>query len=186
VENKITKTISFADGNKLEAGKRYNLALHLGMTSVKFDATVSDWGTGSTSETGLPYNTFDFSLSPSSTTAWIGESIAKPTVTADPEATVAWSSLDENIATVDASGNITAVSAGVARIQATATKGDASETAIYTVNVNEVTAVTVSPATDNVLINGQRVLTATLTHTNNGVISSWPTVSWESNNTSVH
>ncbi|MBR1542818.1 MAG: Ig-like domain-containing protein [Bacteroidaceae bacterium] len=183
VENKITKTISFADGNKLEAGKRYNLALHLGMTSVKFDATVSDWETGSTSETGLPYNSFDFSLSPSSTTVWIGDEIAEPTVTADLETTVAWSSLDEGIATVDASGNITAVSAGVARIQATATKGDASETAIYTVNVNEVTGVTVSPATDKVLINGQRVLTATLTHTNNGVISSWPTVSWESNNT---
>ncbi|MCR5575278.1 MAG: fimbrillin family protein [Bacteroidaceae bacterium] len=48
VENKITKTITFGTGatasNKLEAGKQYNLTLHLGMTTVKFEAEVTDWG----------------------------------------------------------------------------------------------------------------------------------------------
>lgn len=44
VENKITKSITVS-GNplKLEAGNAYTVKLHLGMTSVKFEAEVSGW-----------------------------------------------------------------------------------------------------------------------------------------------
>ena len=45
VENRITKSI-FLSGTtplKLESDKKYNISLHLGMTSVKFDAEVADW-----------------------------------------------------------------------------------------------------------------------------------------------
>ncbi len=57
VENKITKAISFGASNKLEAGKKYNLTLHLGMTSVKFDAVVSNWDDNTDNgEAGLPDN----------------------------------------------------------------------------------------------------------------------------------
>ena len=41
VEQKITKTITFL--NAVELNKQYNLLIHLGLTSVKFDATVSNW-----------------------------------------------------------------------------------------------------------------------------------------------
>jgi len=44
VENKITKTVQMSGQNMtLEAGKRYVIGLHLGMTSVKFDADVLEW-----------------------------------------------------------------------------------------------------------------------------------------------
>lgn len=45
IENKITKTITDGTGANLimEAGKGYQINLHLGMTSVKVDATVTDW-----------------------------------------------------------------------------------------------------------------------------------------------
>ena len=57
VENKITKAISFGASNKLEAGKKYNLTLHLGMTSVKFDAAVSEWDDNTDNgEANLPDN----------------------------------------------------------------------------------------------------------------------------------
>lgn len=42
IENRISKTISFGTAG-MENGKHYTLNLHLGMNSVKFDATVSGW-----------------------------------------------------------------------------------------------------------------------------------------------
>ena len=59
VENIITKSIQMS-GNDLvlEAGKQYTINLHLGMTTVKFDASVNAWGTGSGAGTAdLPQNT---------------------------------------------------------------------------------------------------------------------------------
>ena len=61
----------------------------------------------------------------------------------------AWSSGDTTIATVDASGLVTAAANGVATV--TATAGPASGTAVVTV-AQEVGAVTVSPAADTVLM----------------------------------
>ena len=44
VENAISKTIQIGGSDfTLEAGKKYTVALHIGLTSVKFDATVSAW-----------------------------------------------------------------------------------------------------------------------------------------------
>lgn len=52
ITNKInnTATINF------ESGKAYTLKLVLGMTSVKIEATVADWATGSTTQVDLPIN----------------------------------------------------------------------------------------------------------------------------------
>ena len=51
VTNNITKTTDL----NLEAGKKYILKLHLGMTSVKFDAEATDWGDSTLSgEANLP------------------------------------------------------------------------------------------------------------------------------------
>lgn len=44
VEQKISKTISFV--NAVELNKHYNLIMHLGLTGIKFNATVSDWNEG--------------------------------------------------------------------------------------------------------------------------------------------
>lgn len=56
IQNRITKTKVFGDNVKLEAGKKYTLKLHLGMTDVKFEATVQDWLDGDTKDSNLPYN----------------------------------------------------------------------------------------------------------------------------------
>ncbi len=43
-EQTITKKVSFPT---IELNKRYNLIMHLGLTSIKFDATVENWETAS-------------------------------------------------------------------------------------------------------------------------------------------
>lgn len=60
VENAISNTITLSSGTamKLIAGKKYTIKLHLGMTSVKFDAFVSDWADGDVADTDLPHNTY--------------------------------------------------------------------------------------------------------------------------------
>ena len=55
VENTITKNVSF-DGGGLVSGKKYNLKLHLGLNSVKFDASVSAWEEGADGNGWLPAN----------------------------------------------------------------------------------------------------------------------------------
>lgn len=47
IQNKISKLSSevFSTLTKMEAGKWYTIRLHLGMTSVKVEASVTDWGT---------------------------------------------------------------------------------------------------------------------------------------------
>lgn len=55
VENNITNTIT-AGELKFDAGYSYTLNLHLGMTTVKFDATVADWNGGASGDIDLPAN----------------------------------------------------------------------------------------------------------------------------------
>ena len=60
VQNTIEKEIIFQNGEenitKLEAGKVYTVKLHLGLTSVKFDASVTEWAEGYGAGIDLPYN----------------------------------------------------------------------------------------------------------------------------------
>ena len=58
IENAIEQTITLSDGKamKLVSGKKFTVRLHLGMTSVKFDAEVTDWDTGDEADVDLPYN----------------------------------------------------------------------------------------------------------------------------------
>ncbi|MCR5575280.1 MAG: Ig-like domain-containing protein [Bacteroidaceae bacterium] len=167
VENKITKTISFSNGtttsNKLEAGKKYNLTLHLGMTSVKFNATVADWGSNSEGGAGLPSNltgvgSVEFNLAPGETptaSKWASDpNFFAPSVSAkDPEGnpmtegvTVTWSSTNTNVVDVDPNtGEITIKGPGTAAIRATANNGISSASADYTVNVDAVTGIELNP-----------------------------------------
>lgn len=63
VQNTIEQDIVFQNGTenvtKLEAGKVYTVKLHLGLTSVKFDASVTEWAEGYGAGVDLPYNTAD-------------------------------------------------------------------------------------------------------------------------------
>ncbi len=57
IENRISKTIEFGNGNDvLEAGKAYDIHLHLGMNSVKFDADVVAWEDMADPDIDLPAN----------------------------------------------------------------------------------------------------------------------------------
>ena len=51
----ITKTLSFG-ATTLDLNKQYNIKMHLGLTTVKFDASVCDWDNGSTETVDLPIN----------------------------------------------------------------------------------------------------------------------------------
>ncbi|MGM9872151.1 MAG: fimbrillin family protein [Muribaculaceae bacterium] len=56
-ESKITNVITSAPFDFIfEKGKAYMFNLHLGMTSVKFSASVADWETGSEIVVNLPIN----------------------------------------------------------------------------------------------------------------------------------
>ena len=61
IGNRISKTITVTGGTdalKLEAGKKYTINLHLGMSQVEFEAEVSDWDdTAAAGEAWLPSNT---------------------------------------------------------------------------------------------------------------------------------
>ena len=56
IENTITSSNIFGAGVGIESGKAYVIKMHLGMTSVKFDASVVPWATGGTTEPVLPAN----------------------------------------------------------------------------------------------------------------------------------
>lgn len=56
--SEVVQTIkkSFQFGSAFEMNKIYNLAIHLGLTSVKFTASVSEWTNDSTAAVDLPIN----------------------------------------------------------------------------------------------------------------------------------
>lgn len=54
IENRITRLILLDNGDtlSLEAGKKYVVRLHLGLTSVQFKASVSEWTNGGSADIG--------------------------------------------------------------------------------------------------------------------------------------
>ena len=96
---------------------------------------------------------------------------------------VNWSSSNDKIASVDSSGNVTAVAQGSATI--TATTEDGQKTATCSVTVTQgnvpVTGVTVSPTSSTVAINGTLQLTANVQPSN----ATNKAVTWTSSNNSI-
>ena len=144
IENKISKTITLTSGDamKLEAGKKYTIQLHLGLSQVEFDATVDEWddAAAAAGEAWLPGNgagdvyTTGITLAPTSLDMTVGDEDEQLTATVTPDnATdpVTWTSSDESVATVDANGKVHAVAAGTATI----TAASGGQTATCTVNV---------------------------------------------------
>jgi uncharacterized protein YjdB len=97
-------------------------------------------------------------------------------------ATVAWSSADAAIATVDAAGLVTAVANGVATV--TATAGAASGSVSVTVE-QVVHAVTVSPAADTLLASGDAVRLVAEARDGNAHVVAGTEFSWASGDTTV-
>jgi hypothetical protein len=69
VENQIYKEDIFGTGFDFEAGKQYEIHIHLGMTSVKIDAVVTDWVEGKATDVDLPDNQPEGAAEPASTGA---------------------------------------------------------------------------------------------------------------------
>ena len=205
VENKITKNITTTQGNMiLSAGKKYVVKLHLGLTSVKFDAEVANWDNTTYEGSGyLPENTTSLgtvtitdgssSSAPISSLAmWMGETMTTaPTVAVVDEQsqpvtgfTTEWTSSNTGVATVAADGTVTPVSPGSATITVKVSKDGKIASKSYPLYINEVTGVSVSPATQDICINGTLPMKATLEINGGnalyGTVTTWPTVNWSS------
>ena len=97
------------------------------------------------------------------------------TYTASSDAAVTWTSDTPGVATVDSDGVVTGVSAGTANITAS-TNGGLVVSDPVAVYVNAVTGVSLAPASVKVNKDVTTPLTATITHSNNGTITSYPFV----------
>lgn len=64
IENRIEKDIDFG-GAGMENGKKYTIHLHLGMNSVKFDASVDNWQDDLNTDIDLPSNAPEFAAASS-------------------------------------------------------------------------------------------------------------------------
>ena len=96
--------------------------------------------------------------------------------------TVTWSSGETSVATVDASGLVTAVANGTATI--TATSGSASGSATVTV-AQKVSEVSVSPGTVELMALGATVQLTAEARDSNGHVVAEAEFAWESSDTSV-
>lgn len=202
VENTITKTVQLSGANMaLEAGKKYVLGLHLGLTSVKFDATVADWDNTTYEGSGyLPENTTSLgtvtitdgsSSAPISSLAmWMGETMTTaPTVTVEDENhnpvtgfTTEWTSSNTSVATVAADGTVTPVAPGTATITVKVSKDGKVASKSYTMYVNELTGISITSTATDISVGGTLPVKATLEinggNAVNGDIA--PSVTWTS------
>ena len=204
VENKITKNITTTQGNMiLSAGKKYVVKLHLGLTSVKFDAEVANWDNTTYEGSGyLPENTTSLgtvtitdgsssSSAPISSLAmWMGETMTTaPTVTVEDENhnpvtgfTTEWTSSNTGVATVAADGTVTPVAPGTATITVKVTKDGKTSSKSYTMYVNELTGISITSTATDIAVGGTLPVKATLEinggNAVNGDIA--PSVTWTS------
>lgn len=147
VKNVIDKDIIFGSG--FACGYNYNLNIVLGMTTVKLEATVSDWEDASDIDIDLPVNLPANSFNLASTaavtlTAGSGETAAVWTTA---EGTVSIYSIQKDASVFDNSTNIVAVdnankkitftgaAAGVYEIQLTAAGDGSHNSATMTITV---------------------------------------------------
>lgn len=120
IENRITRQVLLDNGNtlSLEAGKKYIVKLHLGLTSVQFDASVSDWQQGPSGQVNPPVEIIHVNgvtVDPTSLSLNVGGT-AQLSATVTPsdalDKSVTWISGDESVATVSSDGLVTAVGNG--------------------------------------------------------------------------
>lgn len=152
-------------------------------TSVTFTQPATDWGALVQIKTiKIYYDGTDVSginLNKTSTTLTIGDSETLQATVLPDDAyykTVTWSSDNEEVATVDENGNVTAVKAGTATITATATNGtddttDDDVSAVLTVTVNKAdSTVTTAPTANELTYTGKGQDLVTKGETEDGTI----------------
>ena len=123
-------------------------------------------------------------VAPTTTTVSVGSTTTLVATVAPANATnksVAWSSSNVAIATVNASGVVTGIASGSALITATTQSSGLTATANITVTNIPVTGVTVSPTTATVNAGSTTTLTVTIAPAN----ASNKNVTWSSSNTAV-
>ena len=205
VENKITKNITTTQGNMiLSAGKKYVVKLHLGLTSVKFDADVAVWDNTTYEGSGyLPENTellgtvtiTDGSSSPTpisltALTMWKGETMATaPGVIVKDEHgdtitgyDVEWTSSNTGVATVAADGTVTPVAPGTATITVKVSKDGKIASKSYTMYVNELTGISITSTATDIAVGGTLPVKATLEINSGNAVNGdiAPSVTWTS------
>lgn len=120
----------------------------------------------------------------SSTTIAIGASetltVTYTPADANTNKALTWNSNNTSVATVDANGKVTGISAGTATITAT-TANNKSATCMVTVQAVSVTSVTLNKTSLSLQIGGSETLTATVAPANATNMN----ITWESNNTAV-
>jgi uncharacterized protein YjdB len=134
----------------------------------------------STAGLGIPYACPDYMLSASTLTIPVsGTTQIMPTVLNNEAVSWSWSSSDEAVAKVDGNGLVTGISMGQAIIKATTTDGKSVKIAVKVANA--VTNLSISPKIDNIGVNQEVQLTATISPTN----ATNKTVTWTSVNPAV-
>lgn len=98
--------------------------------------------------------------------------------------TIAWSSSDISIATVDSNGLVTGVSVGTANITASSGTITSNTSTIIVITTPVLTSITIAPTSANINIGATQQLTATCLDQNNNTITC-PTLNWLSSNVSV-
>ena len=98
---------------------------------------------------------------------------------------ISWTSSNETVGTIDASGNFSALAAGTTTIKAAngTVNGTASVTVTTSTPTPVLTTITVTPATANLLIGGTQKFTAVAKDQNGNVMT--PVLSWTSSNDTV-
>ena len=171
-------TIGEGESLKLDSGA----SLNTGEYTLKVDGGTL---TGDVTGTVI-YKVTGVSLNKTSTELTVGQSeTLTATITPDnaTNKNVTWSSDNQNVATVDANGNVTAVGAGTAQITVTTADGSFTDTCQVTINAAtvSVTGVTLDKAELTLTEGNSEALVATITPDN----AANKTVTWTSSNPSV-
>lgn len=171
-------TIGEGESLKLDSGA----SLNTGEYTLKVDGgTLTGDVTGT-----VNYKVTGVSLNKTSTELTVGQSeTLTATITPDnaTNKNVTWSSDNQNVATVDANGNVTAVGAGTAQITVTTADGSFTDTCQVTINAAtvSVTGVTLDKAELHLDVGDSETLTAAITPDN----ATDKAVRWTSSNPSV-
>jgi hypothetical protein len=127
VEQKITNEVSLAS---LESNKYYTIIMHLGLTSVKFEAVVADWETannGTFDENGN--YTPGGGSTPNETKVWLPSNVVSYAVTQNVAANAANTTVDWNDAELGTYQNFTQTGSSVSAVSVAGTTATINLTA---------------------------------------------------------
>ena len=156
-----------------------------GQGTCTITCTAADgYGTTSTCEITVKQQVTSIALSETTTSLWIGDTktiTVKATPTTANDATVNWSSSDDNVATVSSEGVITAKGQGTCTITCTAADGYGTTSTCEVTVKQPVTAIALSDETVSLWVGDTKTITAKTTPTT----ANNTAVNWTSSNNNV-